>query len=135
MIGAFSQTAKQAGITPAAIDAAMEKAAKMPLSKVPTFLDTYASALASSGMGTPVEPKSIETTARQAGEQAMGRAIDTLYPQLRTADANPLRSKMVTADEAAASCRAGALPAGKRHAGHPSPSRCRRSARRTTGRW
>ncbi len=58
MLGAFEQTAQQAGITPNAIDAAMEKATKMPLAKVPQFLDTYVSALNSAGMGSPAAPRS-----------------------------------------------------------------------------
>jgi hypothetical protein len=83
MLGAFAQHAQQAGITPRAIEAATEQAGKLPLARVPQFLDTYVSALNSAGMGKPIEPQQIENASRDAGEQAMGRAIDALYPQAR----------------------------------------------------
>jgi hypothetical protein len=61
------------------MQAAIEKATGLPLSKVPNFLDRYVSELTAAGIGEPQDIGHVATTVGSAGEAAMHRAIDTLY--------------------------------------------------------
>jgi hypothetical protein len=53
----------------------------MPLDKVPGFLDGYAQALGKRGLGEVPQAGEIARAVGDAGEQAMQRTLDTVYPQ------------------------------------------------------
>jgi hypothetical protein len=84
MLDAFEQSAQDAGFPEGAVQPAIDKANALPLDKVPGFLDSYAQALGKRGLGDAPQPGELTRTIGAAGEQAMQRSLDTVYPQRLT---------------------------------------------------
>jgi hypothetical protein len=79
MFSGFTDVAEQAGMTPKAIQAAIDAAGKKPLDEVPAFLDRFTATITGKGMGTPVQAGSVAGAVSGAGDAALGKAVDTLY--------------------------------------------------------
>ena len=75
----FGQVGEQAGMTPKAIDAALQKASTLPIDQVPGFFAKYTQALAARGLAQPFDgidqlAGSLEAARDDAIEVAMGAA-------------------------------------------------------------
>lgn len=73
----FKELAANAGLSEKAAQAALAKAATLPLDKVPAFLEKFSATLASSGMGKPID--GAADVLGTIGDNTMAVAVDTLY--------------------------------------------------------
>lgn len=75
----FEELAAGAGLSEKAIAAAREKAATLPLDKVPGFLDRFVTVLTSKGIGKALPPGSVETTIGAVRDDALTAAVERIY--------------------------------------------------------
>ncbi len=91
MVTAFGEMGATAGLSDRAIAAAREKATKLPLDKVPDFLERYSAGLAARKLGQALPPGSMAETIAALREDAMGAALDKLYADTPAATVNAIR--------------------------------------------
>jgi hypothetical protein len=75
----FDEIAEGMGLSQAAREAVREKTTKMPLDKVPGFLERYVATFAEKGLAQPMPAGAVESTIHALRDDAMGAAMDGVY--------------------------------------------------------
>lgn len=75
----FGELASTAGLNEKAVKAASDAAAKMPLDKVPGFLEKFVTSLTAKGMGQALPPGAVAETLSAVRDDAMTAAMDSIY--------------------------------------------------------
>lgn len=92
MLSGFGHMGGQTGLSPKAIEAAAQKAATLPLDKIPDFLDKFTAKLIRGGMGQPLPDGTIAGAVSALGDEAMSAAMDTVYADTPAATVDAIKA-------------------------------------------
>lgn len=85
MLTGFAEIGEQAGLTPKAVAAASERASKLPLEQVPSFMERFVGALTRRGAATELPAGTVEQALGALRDDAMGAAVDGIYGEKQQA--------------------------------------------------